>query len=769
MDSNVKPIAPQTIASRLRLLAEKVRREIDRFGSRRAGRLLGRQPVAKQTRKRPRGGRVSLASESLLRDRYANSPARMLPDTFVLYRIIGNDLVPRHAAGQSRGNVAFILKHEPEFEDCEKRWVLNRILDPTEEAAIIDLLESHDQQYLRIPFDLETYQQVTWDTAGLPSAEYVFSKSYQKMEERSQQLVQLHLRRHKSIYAINNNGARNAALYDGRGRAKWVLPFDGNCYFTRESFGTLSEKIKSAPWHPYVIVPMARINDNEQLLIPGFQPLAEEEPQIVFRTDANEAFDNRVPYGRRPKVELLWRLGVPGPWDKYKFCDWDFKRPPVAAEAGHFQTAGWVARLASGRPDLEIGQTGFVDRGSARGESIIATLDRLDAAALRTRSDVRSLAFYDPHKIRDLSQTMPTLAASLRQQADLALTQGPYSVTQKSTRAPSGNWQDYWHPAPYWWPDPAKADGLPYVWRDGQRVPGTRLYDAQSDRFDRTRLQRMLDETTILAIAGEALGGQSYFEHAGRLIRSWFLDPSTRMNPHLEYAQVRCGHNGDVGAGTGIIEFKDLYFFLDAVRMLRSHAVLSPNEMKTFSAWLDQYANWLTTSPAGANECRSTNNHGTFYEVQVLAIAAFLEDFDLAAKACNRARLRLFGQFGIDGSQPHELNRSMPRHYVAFGLAGWTTVSRLAGRFGIDFWQASDAEGRSLEHGFEWLLNAWPDRGWSGGELTELPAERLDPLWQDCRDHYPQLATRLPVARPTAHPILCPDFGFAPYWMLSRS
>ena len=50
-------------------------------------------------------------------------------DTFLLARIIGNDLEPRHRKGQSFDNVLFILDNEPAFEDCEKFWIVNRITD----------------------------------------------------------------------------------------------------------------------------------------------------------------------------------------------------------------------------------------------------------------------------------------------------------------------------------------------------------------------------------------------------------------------------------------------------------------------------------------------------------------------------------------------------------------------------------------------------------------------------------------------------------------
>src|SRR5690606_28666853 len=111
---------------------------------------------------------------------------------------------------------------------------------------------------------------------------------------------------------------------------------------------------------------------------------------------------------------------------------------------------------------------------------------------------------------------------------DGALERGPYSVVDKTTLPPSGDARDYWHPAPYWWPDPARPDGLPYVWRDGERVPGTRMYEPESERYDRTRLQRLFDDTTVLALAWAVGERREHVEHAARLVQAWFVDPATR-------------------------------------------------------------------------------------------------------------------------------------------------------------------------------------------------------------------------------------------------
>lgn len=317
--------------------------------------------------------------EAPLRDVYSACDLAGAPETFVLYRIIGNDLPPRHRVGQSLANLRFILENEPVLPRCEKHWVVNRIVDPAQESAVLDLLAAQGQPVLHLPFVGDEYAQIGLDLACLPHPEFLASRQFARLslKERNRLLGAVH--RLKNLYVMNNNGARNAAIADGRSRAKWVLPFDGNCFFTTTAWTGLVADVTARPWLKYFAVPMARLLDNRQLLEPAFTPLANEEPQLVFRCDAAESFNPDVPYGRRPKVELFWRLGIPGPWDYWTEAPWDQPRRPLSPEAFQFGVAGWVARLFSGVAQLEVhARNGPGQRGLARQEAILALLGSLD-------------------------------------------------------------------------------------------------------------------------------------------------------------------------------------------------------------------------------------------------------------------------------------------------------------------------------------------------------------------------------------------------------
>lgn len=303
-----------------------------------------------------------------------------LHQRFVLYRIVGNDLYPRHDAGQSLANLRFILEHESALEGCEKRWLLNRIRQPEKLLALTSLLESHGYGYDVIPYHAQELRDAPWDWSVLPSPGYLASPDYRRQLSHQRQGWELALYRHKNNYLMNNNGARNWAIQLGRARGDWILPWDGNCFLTEAAWRQLREVVLLHGSVHYFHVPMQRIGDNSQLLDPEFKPDPIDEPQLIFSAVAADQFNGEFPYGRRPKVELLWRLGLPGPWDAWSDEPWDQPRRPRLNPLPACPRAGWVARLHSGVRDGEPASSAAVlsqqRRYSARNLAIKASINQ---------------------------------------------------------------------------------------------------------------------------------------------------------------------------------------------------------------------------------------------------------------------------------------------------------------------------------------------------------------------------------------------------------
>lgn len=712
--------------------------------------------------------------EGELKTSYRESALSTEADSFVLYRIIGNDLYPRHAKGQSRQNVRFILENEPELADCEKRWVLNRIFDAGERQAIIELLEQHDQPYLEIPFEAEAFAQVGWDYSAYPEPGFLSSATFHKLGTLQQERVFTAAYRKKNLYLMNNNGARNAALEDGLGRAKWVLPWDGNCFVTASAWESIRSAVCTAPHLPYFAVPMERITDNAELLRDDFTPSPVEEPQLLFRRDARERFGENHPYGRRPKVELFWRLGIPGKWDRWKDDPWEQPRAALSPDASAWGVAGWVARLASGKAHLEASTTeSFKNRGRERQKAIRAAINHV-TRQVSAQPDPIGLTCYRFEAIEALraeyreqaeSGTQAGLQRTLLQNAAEALERQPGSPVDKPEPGPSGDLQDYYHPAPYWWPNPDTSDGLPYVRRDGERVPGTRMYEQESDRYDRTRLQRLFDDTTTLALAAYVTGDQRYATHAVRWLERWFIAPKTCMKPNMSYAQVRWGRNGNRGAQSGVIEMKDLYYALDAVRLLHHIGALSSDQLERLRAWFREYLDWLLSSKQGTKEAQARNNHGTYYDLQVAAIAAFLDDHDTLYATLARAEERIPLQISSEGVQHEEMARSLTAHYCCFTLMGWLNLLNLATRFDGTFVSRAAEPDHPLRKAVEWLL-AHEGSPWPYPQIDEFDHRRFLPIKSHGRS-LGLFSTEAKHDEFVAPACFAPHDGIQIFWLLS--
>lgn len=350
------------------------------------GKLFGRTPeehLANLRSARP-------ADEDALKADYRALGLDRRADTFVLYRIIGNDLHPRHSKGQSYENLRVMLENEPPLADCERRWVVNRIVDPEEERRVIDLLGAHGQDYIHIPFVADEYLRIGLDFDALPSPDFLDSDEFGRLSREEQDRARVAAYRLKNLYVMNNNGARNIALRDGQQRAKWVLPWDGNCFVTADAWREIVADVTARPHLKYLAVPMERMLDNAELLRGDYRTNPVEEPQLLFRCDAAEAFNEDFPYGRRPKVELFWRLGIPGSWDEWRDDPWDQPRRPPSPEAGHFGCAGWVARMFSGQHEQEDPRgAGRRNRMLARRDAIVSTIDAIDAALSQPATEAR--------------------------------------------------------------------------------------------------------------------------------------------------------------------------------------------------------------------------------------------------------------------------------------------------------------------------------------------------------------------------------------------
>ena len=700
---------------------------------------------------------------------YKNKGMDKAPDTFVLYRIIGNDLYPRHKKGQTLENLQFVLKNEPELESCEKRWIVNRIINKETEQALIELLGQYNQPFIHIPFREEEYKVIGWDIECLPEVGYLTSDILDRFPNQRKKLLAATYRL-KNNYVMNNNGARNVALRDGKPRAKWILPWDGNCFVTAKAWKQILADVTASPYLKYFVVPMTRIVHNKMLLSDEFTPNPLDEPQLIFRKDSAEEFNEDFYYGRRPKVELFWRLGMPGYWNQWKDDPWDLTRPTESSESYQFGVAGWVARMYSGMKTLEHDSK---QRSAARLEAIIGTLRNLDINISGRSTDSNELLTYRIDVLRQerneyrAGKQMPPIE-QLIEDANVALTRGPYSVIDKKDLPPNG--EASWHPEPYWGLNPDSEERLPYIKREEVQGLGTKMYKLESDKYDRTFLQHVFEDSIALALAWFFTGKIRYAEHGARILERYFTNQDTRMPPQLNYAPVRLGQNNNKGHGFGIIEMKDMYYYLDAVRLLKSAGTVSEGTFLIFKEWLSTYLDWLVHSKHGKDELKSMNYHGTYYDLQIAAIADFLGDQSLIFEALIRVQSRITQQFASDGSQVEELLQTKTAHYCYFNLQAWIHVAEIASRWGTDLWSYQSSNGVSLKKAVQWLLSH-VEKEWPYQQIDEFAAERYFPIWFTIPKDSIELpaSAKIQKSKYMVKSKYPSNYGVRPYWNLGLS
>ncbi len=314
----------------------------------------------------------------------------------------------------------------------------------------------------------------------------------------------------------------------------------------------------------------------------------------------------------------------------------------------------------------------------------------------------------------------PAIDALLRR-AEASLEEGPFSVIDKPMLPPSGDPQDYMSVGPFWWPNPDTDDGLPYVRRDGETNP-------ERHEYDNVGMSAMARAVTNLGRAYFFTAEERFAEHAATLLRVWFLDDETRMNPHLKYGQAIPGRVE--GRGIGIIDTVGLARMLDSVAMLEGSEAWTEEDQGGLQAWFSDYLDWILTHPYGEDERAARNNHGTWYDVQAATFALFTGRLDIAREVLEEVpERRIVTQIEPDGRQPLELRRTRPYGYSIYNLSAFFDLGRLGEKLEIDLWGFEDEDGRSIRTALDWLIEHSVGEGeWEYEGLDEVNPMRLLPL-----------------------------------------
>ena len=300
-----------------------------------------------------------------------------------------------------------------------------------------------------------------------------------------------------------------------------------------------------------------------------------------------------------------------------------------------------------------------------------------------------------------LAMNDSSLAPALKKltsDAEKALKLAPTSVMDKPRAGASGDKHDYFSQAPYFWPNPTNKNGLPYIRKDGERNP-----ESGNDNSDAPRMGRMADNVETLALAFYFTGKDAYAAHAATLLRVWFLDSATRMNPNLNQAQAVPGVND--GRAAGVLESRSLASVCDAVELIAGSPRWTKADDAALRVWMREFLTWLQTSKNGKAEAAAKNNHGSWYDVQLAHIALFLGETNLARSVVEAAKeKRIAAQINPDGTQPLELARADSFGYSRFNVQALFALANLGDHLGVDLWRYETENGASLRKAFDYLF-----------------------------------------------------------------
>lgn len=311
--------------------------------------------------------------------------------------------------------------------------------------------------------------------------------------------------------------------------------------------------------------------------------------------------------------------------------------------------------------------------------------------------------------------------------ADKYLGMTMVSVVDKpdALTAPSGDKHDYVSIGRYWWPNPNTPNGLPYIRKDGQVNP-------EIDKFDKTPMERLIKSVYSLSLAYYITKNEKYAEKAIDNLKMWFINPETKMNPHMNYGQYIPGVDDNKGRSEGVIETYEMAEMLDGVYLLKRSKKYTEDVDRGLKDWFGKYLTWLQTSEIGKTESIHVNNHSVQYDVQVVRYALFAGKEDMARQILGQfPAKRIYKQIEPDGSQPYELSRTNSFSYSVYNLMHLMDMAMIAKSLNIDLLGAQSADGRSIIKAVQYLLpyEGKPVTAWPHEQISDWDKYQLEFAW----------------------------------------
>jgi beta-galactosidase len=286
--------------------------------------------------------------------------------------------------------------------------------------------------------------------------------------------------------------------------------------------------------------------------------------------------------------------------------------------------------------------------------------------------------------------------------AAAALKQAPVTITTTPAKLSEGGSNDFYSNGDYWWPDPSKPNGLPYIKRDGETNPENFI-------AHRMAVKTLRDSVAALGAAYKITGEDKYVTKSAELLKVFFLDAKTRMNPSLNFTQAVPGVSP--GRGIGIIDTLHIIEIPAAVKVMEKSKAFPADMAKDLRQWFRELAEWMTTSKNGNEEANAKNNHAVAFHLQLAVFADFIGDQEKLA-LCRTKFKEVFvaKQMAEDGGFPLELARTKPYGYSIFQLDNMTLLCQVLSTTEDNLWTFETKDGKSISKAIAYLYPFLADK-----------------------------------------------------------
>lgn len=305
-----------------------------------------------------------------------------------------------------------------------------------------------------------------------------------------------------------------------------------------------------------------------------------------------------------------------------------------------------------------------------------------------------------------------------RSTLDLAV----HTITSIKAPNPIGDTHDFYSEADYWWPD--KKKNQKYIRRDGLSNPS--IFDDH-----RKLLMSFSEGVGALVITFLLTREKMYVEKAQELLKKWFVEDVTMLNPSVSFGQAIKGVC--LGRSEGVLDFAHLIDAIRSAQILRDEGVLDIRIDEGVFKWCKKYLHWLNSHPYGIEEKIHPNNHAICWALQASVIASYINDTD-TLRWTSWAFKNTFIKYMMksDGSFSHELTRTKPYAYSLFVFDIFISLAQVLSLNDDREWDKPLNNGKKTKNSMDFIVhyikqkNLWPFR--CDSEHNDLWPSRLPSL-----------------------------------------